>query len=547
MKILSGGQSGVDRAALDAAVARGVEYGGWCPRGGWAEDYPQPPGLLARYPKLGETPLADPAQRTEWNARDADACLIIVEAGGLAVSRGTVLAREQAARYGKPIFIAELGATDVAERAARGCARSARVSAKTSRSPSAARARVKHRASTHTPSPSSAHCSTADPRRSHGAKASQVPGSHHVWVRCFASPRCLSRNDIRDAECSVRNPTDFVILELTQRGADDLNLRRHGGLVCGGRDVPDHQQLNQHDKECFLMRSKELIFGVAAIACVALAADASAQENQRHAGKTMGTRAGAAHVQGAAHANQQGMSVRANAGNRNVTAEERVNGNRAGNRNFAEERVNGTRAGNRSFAAEERMNASRAGNRNFAAEERTTRTRGYARDRTYADRDRFAGTRVFNDSRTFVDRDRVAETRINRGYGRTWRGDRFVGGVGAGAVAAGVDVGVNYGGYSGYGYSGYGYGDYRGSVYGGYPGYAYGYGYPGYGYGNNYGVGVGTGGLYAYAPGYGVSVSTGGLYAPGYGVGYTASAPLYSYAPGYVSTVGYSRGCRCGQ
>jgi hypothetical protein len=118
MKLLSGGQSGVDRAALDAAMARGIEYGGWCPRGGWAEDYPHPPGLLARYPKLAETPLADPAQRTEWNVRDADACLIIVEAGGLAVSRGTALAHEQAARYGKPVFIAELGAADVTGRAA---------------------------------------------------------------------------------------------------------------------------------------------------------------------------------------------------------------------------------------------------------------------------------------------------------------------------------------------------------------------------------------------------------------------------------------------
>jgi hypothetical protein len=52
MKLLSGGQSGVDRAALDAALARGIEYGGWCPRGGWAEDFQRPPGLLARYPKL---------------------------------------------------------------------------------------------------------------------------------------------------------------------------------------------------------------------------------------------------------------------------------------------------------------------------------------------------------------------------------------------------------------------------------------------------------------------------------------------------------------
>jgi hypothetical protein len=118
MKLLSGGQSGVDRAVLDVALARGIAYGGWCPRGGWAEDFPEPPGLLARYPKLKETPLADPAQRTEWNVRDADACLMIVDAGGFEVSRGTALAREEAARYRKPSFVAELGAADVTEHAA---------------------------------------------------------------------------------------------------------------------------------------------------------------------------------------------------------------------------------------------------------------------------------------------------------------------------------------------------------------------------------------------------------------------------------------------
>jgi hypothetical protein len=118
MKLLSGGQSGVDRAVLDVALARGIAYGGWCPKGGWAEDFPEPPGLLARYPQLVETPLAEPAQRTEWNVRDADASLIIVDAGGFAVSRGTALAREAAARYGKPLFVADLGAADVVERAA---------------------------------------------------------------------------------------------------------------------------------------------------------------------------------------------------------------------------------------------------------------------------------------------------------------------------------------------------------------------------------------------------------------------------------------------
>jgi hypothetical protein len=73
IKLLSGGQSGVDRAVLDVALARGIAYGGWCPKGGWAEDFPKPPGVLAKYPQLAETPLVDPAQRTEWNVRDADA------------------------------------------------------------------------------------------------------------------------------------------------------------------------------------------------------------------------------------------------------------------------------------------------------------------------------------------------------------------------------------------------------------------------------------------------------------------------------------------
>jgi hypothetical protein len=108
MKLLSGGQSGVDRAVLDVAIERGLAYGGWCPKGGWAEDFPAPPGLLAKYPRLQETPLADPAQRTEWNLRDADACMIVIDSGGLAVSAGTGLAQDLAHRYRKPLLIAQL-------------------------------------------------------------------------------------------------------------------------------------------------------------------------------------------------------------------------------------------------------------------------------------------------------------------------------------------------------------------------------------------------------------------------------------------------------
>jgi hypothetical protein len=104
IRITSGGQTGVDRAALDVAIDRGLAWGGWCPKGGWAEDLPEPPGVLARYPQLRETPSADPAQRTEWNTRDADAVLVIVDAAGMTVSGGTRHGHDWALRRGKPLL-----------------------------------------------------------------------------------------------------------------------------------------------------------------------------------------------------------------------------------------------------------------------------------------------------------------------------------------------------------------------------------------------------------------------------------------------------------
>ena len=71
-KLISGGQTGVDRAALDAALAAGLPIGGWCPKGRLAED-----GVIPlRYP-LQETPSQQYAQRTRWNVRDADGTLIL--------------------------------------------------------------------------------------------------------------------------------------------------------------------------------------------------------------------------------------------------------------------------------------------------------------------------------------------------------------------------------------------------------------------------------------------------------------------------------------
>jgi hypothetical protein len=115
--IVTGGQSGVDRAALDVALALAIPYGGYCPRGGWAEDFPEPPGLLARYPHLRETPLADPAQRTEWNVRRSDALLILTGGSGLAASPGTTLAHEVAARDRKPTLLLSVDEPHAAQRA----------------------------------------------------------------------------------------------------------------------------------------------------------------------------------------------------------------------------------------------------------------------------------------------------------------------------------------------------------------------------------------------------------------------------------------------
>src|ERR1700730_7354242 len=77
-RIRSGGQTGVDRAALDAAVLKGRPYEGWCPKGGWAEDFLRPPGLLTIYPHLMETPSESPEQRTDWNVRDSAANIVFV-------------------------------------------------------------------------------------------------------------------------------------------------------------------------------------------------------------------------------------------------------------------------------------------------------------------------------------------------------------------------------------------------------------------------------------------------------------------------------------
>lgn len=72
IKVVSGGQTGADRGALDAAISLGVGHGGWCPRGRRAED-----GRVPDVYDLTETPEAGYVQRTALNVRDSSATLIL--------------------------------------------------------------------------------------------------------------------------------------------------------------------------------------------------------------------------------------------------------------------------------------------------------------------------------------------------------------------------------------------------------------------------------------------------------------------------------------
>ncbi len=99
-KIISGGQTGVDRAALDAALELGIPCGGWCPNGRKAEDGP----IDLKYP-LKETLSPNYPHRTEKNVREADGTLVLTKGP---VSGGTALTVQLAIEYKKPYLIIDL-------------------------------------------------------------------------------------------------------------------------------------------------------------------------------------------------------------------------------------------------------------------------------------------------------------------------------------------------------------------------------------------------------------------------------------------------------
>ena len=99
--VRTGGQTGVDRGALDFARKHNIPIVGWCPKNGWAEDMPHSPGIRAFYPELKETPEEDVSQRTKWNVRDSHATLIISPRKST-LSNGTNLTKQTAKDYKRP-------------------------------------------------------------------------------------------------------------------------------------------------------------------------------------------------------------------------------------------------------------------------------------------------------------------------------------------------------------------------------------------------------------------------------------------------------------
>ncbi|MCG6187975.1 putative molybdenum carrier protein [Maribellus maritimus] len=96
-KIISGGQTGVDRGALDACLNNNFSHGGWCPKGRMAED-----GRIDIKYKLDETGESNYNSRTYKNVRNSNATLIIVNGD---LKGGTLLTQQIATQMKKPVLI----------------------------------------------------------------------------------------------------------------------------------------------------------------------------------------------------------------------------------------------------------------------------------------------------------------------------------------------------------------------------------------------------------------------------------------------------------
>ena len=107
-KIISGGQTGVDRAALDAALTNDIEIGGYVPRGRLAEDGRIP----ERYTGLIETNSENYSERTHLNVVNSDATLVLTNGEPVG---GSKLTADLAAEYQKPLLHIDIGSSESKE------------------------------------------------------------------------------------------------------------------------------------------------------------------------------------------------------------------------------------------------------------------------------------------------------------------------------------------------------------------------------------------------------------------------------------------------
>jgi hypothetical protein len=107
-KVVSGGQTGADQAALAIALRLGIPCGGWVPRGRLCESGPIPD----RFPGLFEAETENPAERTRLNVRDSDATLLLTRG---CVCKGSAWTLETARRQGKPHLHLDLTKLSIAE------------------------------------------------------------------------------------------------------------------------------------------------------------------------------------------------------------------------------------------------------------------------------------------------------------------------------------------------------------------------------------------------------------------------------------------------
>ena len=99
-KLVSGGQTGVDRGALDAAMALGIQHGGWCPRGRLAED-----GRIPTRYRLTDTESSEYWVRTEQNVIDSDGTLLLYRGR---LSGGTEFTYRMTRKHRKPSLQVDL-------------------------------------------------------------------------------------------------------------------------------------------------------------------------------------------------------------------------------------------------------------------------------------------------------------------------------------------------------------------------------------------------------------------------------------------------------